>query len=66
MKLLYSLQRTENSTEFFITYYNNENLYEKVWRHGVYHTGDTAYKDENGYFWYVAEPMTLSKQEASE
>ena len=45
----------------FITYYNNENLYEKVWRHGVYHTGDTAYKDENGYFWYVGRADDLIK-----
>lgn len=45
----------------FITYYNNEELYEKVWRHGVYHTGDTAYKDENGYFWYVGRADDLIK-----
>ena len=27
---------------------DNEKQYEYVWRDGVYHTGDAAYKDENG------------------
>lgn len=25
----------------------------RAWRNGVYHTGDTAYCDENGYYWYI-------------
>ena len=25
----------------------------EVWHDGLYHTGDTAWKDEDGYFWYV-------------
>ena len=24
-----------------------------VWHDGVYHTGDTAWRDEDGYYWYV-------------
>lgn len=36
----------------FQTYWENPSLYRHVWRGGVYHTGDTAWKDENGDYWY--------------
>lgn len=36
----------------FSSYLDNPELYERAWRGGVYHTGDSAYKDENGYFWF--------------
>ena len=45
----------------FCSYYGDEKLYEKVWRGGYYHTGDTAYKDEDGYFWYVGRADDLIK-----
>ncbi len=45
----------------FMSYYGDKKLYEKVWRGGVYHTGDTAYKDEDGYFWYVGRVDDLIK-----
>lgn len=37
----------------FKGYYGNEEATKKVCRNGYYHTGDTAYRDEDGYFWYV-------------
>ena len=37
----------------FKGYYNDEEATKKVWHDGVYHTGDTAYKEENGYYRYV-------------
>lgn len=37
----------------FKGYYNNEEANKKAFEFGLYHTGDTAYKDEDGYFWYV-------------
>lgn len=37
----------------FSGYDNDDKLYEYAWRGGVYHTGDTAYADEDGYIWYV-------------
>ncbi|MCH5296120.1 MAG: AMP-binding protein [Ruminococcus sp.] len=39
----------------FMSYYgtNAEEMYKKVWRNGIYHTGDTAYMDEEGFYWYV-------------
>lgn len=42
-------------------YYRNEELTEKAWRFGMYHTGDTAYRDEDGYFWYVGRTDDLIK-----
>lgn len=39
-------------TGIFSTYCDNEALYENVWRGGVYHTGDTAWRDEDGYYWF--------------
>ncbi len=37
----------------FTGYYLNEEKTAEVWYDGMYHTGDTAYKDEDGFFWYV-------------
>lgn len=36
----------------FIGYLDNEEQYSAVWRDGVYHTGDAAYCDENGVYWF--------------
>ena len=33
----------------------------KAWRGGYYHTGDTAYRDEDGYFWYVGRTDDIIK-----
>lgn len=36
----------------FCNYLDNDEQYKYVWRGGVYHTGDAAYMDSNGYFWF--------------
>jgi len=36
----------------FTAYLDNDEQYKNVWRDGVYHTGDAAYRDENGQFWF--------------
>lgn len=36
----------------FAAYLDNEEQYRYVWRGGVYHTGDAAYQDENGRYWF--------------
>ena len=37
----------------FKGYYGDEEKTDQVWYDGYYHTGDTAYMDEDGYLWYV-------------
>ena len=34
-------------------YYLDDEKTKDSWHDGVYHTGDTAWRDEDGYFWYV-------------
>ncbi len=36
-----------------VCYYNDEKNTAETWRDGYYHTGDTAWKDEDGFYWYV-------------
>ncbi len=36
----------------FCAYLDNEEQYRYVWRGGVYHTGDAAYMDEDGRYWF--------------
>ena len=37
----------------FREYYRDEAKTNDAWHDGLYHTGDTAWRDEDGYFWYV-------------
>ena len=39
-------------TGVFSGYLDREEQYRYVWRDGVYHTGDAAYQDEEGRFWF--------------
>lgn len=36
----------------FCAYLDNEEQYNYVWRDGVYHTGDAAYRDKDGLYWF--------------
>ena len=37
----------------FLGYLDDEEKTREAWHDGWYHTGDAAWKDEDGYFWYV-------------
>ncbi len=37
----------------FVGYYGDEAKTKEVWHDGLYHTGDTAWRDEDGFYWYV-------------
>ena len=37
----------------FLGYYRNQEATDAVWHDGMYHTGDVAWRDEDGYYWYV-------------
>ena len=45
----------------FRGYYRNEEGTNAAWHDGLYHTGDTAWRDEDGYFWYVGRVDDLIK-----
>ena len=45
----------------FIGYYRDEALTQEAWRDGVYHTGDVAWKDEDGYYWFVGRADDVIK-----
>lgn len=36
----------------FCGYLDNEEQYRYAWRGGVYHTGDAAWRDESGHYWF--------------
>lgn len=37
----------------FKGYHGDDARTREVWHDGLYHTGDTAWRDEDGYYWYV-------------
>lgn len=48
--------RMENGTVpfgMFMGYYRDEEKTHEAWHDGIYHTGDIAWKDEDGYLWFV-------------
>jgi acetyl-CoA synthetase len=45
----------------FDGYYRDPELTEKAWHDGLYHTGDTAWRDEDGYYWFVGRKDDLIK-----
>ena len=45
----------------FIGYYNDKEHTDEAWFGGYYHTGDTAWRDEDGYFHYVGRTDDLIK-----
>ena len=37
----------------FKKYYRDEEATDRCWKNGMYNTGDTAWRDAEGYFWFV-------------
>ena len=45
----------------FLGYYLNKEATDSVWHDGMYHTGDLAWRDEDGYYWYVGRADDVIK-----
>jgi len=45
----------------FKGYYRNEVLTKEAWHDDVYYTGDVAWRDEDGYFWFVGRADDVIK-----
>ena len=48
-------------TGLFCGYYKDEALTKSAWSNGIYDTGDMAYKDEDGYLWFVGRSDDVIK-----
>lgn len=55
--------RTDKRKPFgmFDGYYRDSSLTGRVWHDDLYYTGDMAWKDEDGYFWFVGRADDLIK-----
>ena len=45
----------------FTGYYGDKEKTDEVWYDGYYHTGDVAWRDEDGYYWYVGRSDDVIK-----
>ncbi|MDR1748341.1 MAG: AMP-binding protein [Spirochaetaceae bacterium] len=45
----------------FAGYYNDQELTDAAFRGGLYHTGDTARRDKDGFFWFVGRTDDMIK-----
>ncbi len=45
----------------FKGYYRNDQLTNEAWHDNVYYTGDVAWRDEDGYFWFVGRADDVIK-----
>ena len=45
----------------FKEYYLNDGMTHEVWHDGVYYTGDVAWRDEDGYVWFVGRADDVIK-----
>ena len=45
----------------FSGYYRDEEMTRAIWHDDLYHTGDTAYKDELGFLWYIGRTDDVIK-----
>ena len=45
----------------FKGYYRDENLTKSVMQDGIYYTGDIAWRDEDGYYWFVGRADDVIK-----
>jgi acetyl-CoA synthetase len=45
----------------FRGYYRDDELTKKVWSDGIYRTGDMAWRDEDGYYWFVGRADDIIK-----
>ncbi len=54
---------TENGAPcgLFTGYYRDEEKTREAWHDGLYHTGDVAWRDEDGFYWYVGRADDVIK-----
>lgn len=53
--------RKQRPVGLFAGYYNDLEKTKAAWHYGAYHTGDVAWKDEEGYYWFVGRADDVIK-----
>jgi acetyl-CoA synthetase len=53
--------RQDQFNGIFKSYIGDVEMQGEVFRHGLYYTGDKAYKDEDGYYWFVGRDDDVIK-----
>ncbi len=56
-----NVQGDERRVGLYLGYYNDEEKTSEVWHDGYYHSGDIAYMDEDGYYYYVGRTDDVIK-----
>jgi len=51
----------QKPTGMFNGYYRDNELTRKVWHDNIYYTGDMAWRDEDGYYWFVGRADDVIK-----
>ncbi len=52
-EIIFRTTNPQKTIGLFKGYYQDKELTENVYFNDVYHTGDIAWRDEDGYFWFV-------------
>ena len=52
---------TQAPIGMFLGYHRDPELTKSVWQGGIYHTGDVAWRDEDGYLWFVGRTDDVIK-----
>ena len=55
------IRTTPATCGVYLGYYRNREATDAVWHDGMYHTGDLAWRDEDGYYWYVGRADDVIK-----
>jgi acetyl-CoA synthetase len=53
--------RKDKPVGMFDGYHRDPDLTNSVWHDGLYYTGDTAWRDEDGYYWFVGRSDDIIK-----
>jgi acetyl-CoA synthetase len=52
-EIIIRIEENQKPFGLFLGYHRDEARTKEAYHDGIYHTGDVAWKDEDGYFWFV-------------
>jgi acetyl-CoA synthetase len=60
-QLVISVDKNKIPVGLFNGYHNDNEYTRRVWHDGFYYTGDIAWRDEDGYYWFVGRADNMIK-----